>query len=459
MTAPQVIIERPPEDDSELWELIRALWGYEFPRTAVCPGHVAPFQAIADAYFARAPVIIWKASRGLGGKTRGLGVLSLTEAATLGAGVTILGGSGQQSINVHDAQEDAWSHPLAPRSLLSREPTTRDTELRNDGWIKALMASQTSVRGPHPNRLRLDEIDDMDMAIAEAAQGQPMRGRNQVETQTVMSGTHQYPDGTMTAMLRRATERGWPVYEWCFRENLTANGGWLHADEVERKKSEVSAAMWAAEYELQEPNPEDRAIDGDSVEACFTPDRGTWDGGNDEYVEIEPPESGADYITGVDWAKRKDWTVVRTFRVDTIPAREVAYLRVQRRPWPVMAGYLNDRIKRYGGDAAHDAIGVGDVVGDFLDVDAEPIELRGQRRQVAFTDYVRAIEGGDIVSARIGSAFNEHRYVEQDDLYGKGHPPDSFIAGAIAWHRYRTRRPAVPVVAPGGEGQTSGWRL
>lgn len=739
-----VLIERPPADDDELWEFIATFFGFRFPRVAVCPGHVAPFTAIADAYFARSPVTIWKASRGFGGKTRALGILGLAEAVSLGAGVTILGGSGGQSVNVHEAQEDAWRHPLAPRALLERERTIRDTVLRNDGWIKALMASQTSVRGPHPHRLRLDEIDDMDMAIAEAAQGQPMRGRQDIATQTVMSGTHQHPDATMTAMLRRAAERGWPVHEWCWRENLVGNSehGWLTLAEVEQKRGEVSEAMWclpagepvatdrgdvpieqvtssdqvwtrrgwrrvvaagwsgvkpvvrvamvdgrwvdctpdhrialadggwceagdlrpgdavasavpphrfpatsptgpvavrphidvlvgprvtvdalgpvseavsdgvanvlgaghqqqvvrvdavdpvavvlhghpvgdrtvprlerdavgedlvgdlqpagpvavahgrpvpspasvvvdvgpapdvaaqvgharvgssgvgarstagdatpgddrsaveapglvvahvttisggehvydltvddvqefavrgvivhnSAEYDLQEPNPEGRAIDPDAVEAAFDASLGEAEGGDGEYVEVEAPVPGGDYVTGVDWAKRRDWTVIRTFRVDVLPYREVAYMRVQRRPWPVLVGFVHERVERFGGAVAHDSIGIGDVVDDYLEVDAVGVELRGAKRQQAFTEYVSAIEQGDVVSPRVESCYNAHRYVLNDDLYGSGHPPDPFIAGAIALHHVRRRR-VVPVVSPGGDSQTSGWRL
>ena len=38
--------------------------------------------------------------------------------------------------------------------------------------IQALTAAQTAVRGAHPTRLLLDEIDEMKLPILEAAQGQ-----------------------------------------------------------------------------------------------------------------------------------------------------------------------------------------------------------------------------------------------------------------------------------------------
>jgi hypothetical protein len=42
------------------------------------------------------------------------------------------------------------------------------------------MASQASVRGPHPHRLRLDEVDEMALDIFDAAMGQTLEGRERI---------------------------------------------------------------------------------------------------------------------------------------------------------------------------------------------------------------------------------------------------------------------------------------
>ena len=60
----QFVLSRLPADDDELWWTVFGLWGYRIPRVAVCPGHVSPFRAFADAYFARYPSMIWKAYAG-----------------------------------------------------------------------------------------------------------------------------------------------------------------------------------------------------------------------------------------------------------------------------------------------------------------------------------------------------------------------------------------------------------
>ena len=83
--------------DRDLLAFVEETFGVRIPAVACCPEHVAPAQAFCDAYFSRASVAVWKASRGFGGKSTLLALLALTEAITLQADVTVLGGSAQQS--------------------------------------------------------------------------------------------------------------------------------------------------------------------------------------------------------------------------------------------------------------------------------------------------------------------------------------------------------------------------
>ena len=431
------------------------VWGIEIPRVAICPNHHAPFDAFADAFFARSAVAVWKASRGFGGKTTLMGTLTATEGLVLGAEGTILGGSAAQSLRVKEVMHECMDSPLAPKDALAADPTRYVTQFKNGGRVVALMASQRSVRGPHPQRLRLDEIDEMDLDILEAAQGQPM-STPKVAAQTVMSSTHQYPDKTMTTILARAVEKGWPIFEWCWRETMEPHG-WLLQSELDRKRLEVSTSMWQIEYDLQEPSFEGRAIDTDAVDAAFDPDLGLWDGNEGEYIEIHPPKERHKYITAADWAKKKDWTVIRTFDV-TDPEHwiEVAFERIGRRPWPEMVKRFDIRMERFGGMGVYDATGLGDVVGDLLESDAKGIIMAGRRRQDMFSDYIAAIEHGAIKSPRIEFAHKEHLYVTLEDLYKpSGHPPDTFVAGALAWFR---RHRMATMVPPVSFGKSSDWK-
>ncbi|GAA2555105.1 hypothetical protein GCM10010423_65350 [Streptomyces levis] len=453
--ANKFVLDRPPANDEELWWWVWATWGVRIPRQRVCPGHCAPFDAFAEAFFARSSVNIWKASRGFGGKTQLLSILGMSELVALGAFVTILGGSGAQSQRVHETMTEAWHFKGAPKSLLLRDPTKFDTFLTNGGKARTLMASTKSVRGPHPQRMRLDEIDEMEMNVLTSAQGQPMGKLNKegqfLETNTVMSSTHQYPDGTMTQILKRAKEQEWPVFHWCFRESANPIDGWLTWEEINRKKREITKQMWEAEYELQEPSFEGRAIDEEAVEAMFRPELGISEGKEGKYIELERPRNDRDYITGVDWAKSRDYTVIETYDATEEPWRLVAFERIARRPWPVMVDRLNKRWERYGGKVGHDATGVGSVIDDLIKVprglrkeDCEGITMAGRLRSDIITDYVSAVENGMFLCPRIIWMYDEHRYVTPDDLYNlssSAHLPDSIAAGVLAyamrskWHR------------------------
>jgi len=247
-----------PTTDAELQRWVHEHLGIWVSDVKVCPHHCAPLTAFADAYFARSPRAVWYGSRGFSGKSVLLAALSLTEAITLGAGVSLLGGSGEQSQRVHaymqgddPALPDTfWAHPNAPRHMLRADPSKRETRLSNRGYLRALMASQASVRGPHPHRLRGDEIDEMEQPIWDSAQGQPMESAG-IREQVVGCSTWQNQDGTMTREMAEAEKKGWPIWSWCWRESI--GGGWLTEAQVERKKAAVSAEIWEIEYDLGRP--------------------------------------------------------------------------------------------------------------------------------------------------------------------------------------------------------------
>jgi hypothetical protein len=472
-----------PKNDDELHAAVKKYFGVDIPRRQMCEHHTAPFDAFADAFFARHTVSVWKASRGFGGKSLTLALLSLSEATFLGAQVNLLGGSGEQServLNYMNGEELAdclWGAPQAPRHLIMGGEDDglqkRVTKLSNGGNIKALMASTRSVRGPHPQRLRLDEADEMDLNIFDSALGQPM-ARYGIREQVVASSTHHYSNGTMTEILKRAstTNPDWGVFEWCYKENLVSNGGWLDDEEVGRKRRTVTVHMWDTEYENQEPNPEGRAIDVDKCKAAFHISLGVFKGDAHERIVIEAPYRGKEpepfcfrckhpydigdtqsefcelcnarrhltkpgiYATGTDWAKKKDWTIIDTIRIDVTPAYTVAWERTGRLDWPAMTDRMIERVKLYKGGSAHDATGIGDVLGDYITVASDGIIMVGYTRYELLSHYINAIERGRLISPMIKHKFDEHRLASVEDVYKSGdkyHLPDSMAAGALAW--------------------------
>ena len=424
------LVRVAPQNDTQLKRYLLSSFNVIIPDTQVCPTHCTPFRAFSDAYFARHNVSVWQGSRGFAGKSYMLGLLGHVEADTLAADVTILGGSGEQSARVLEYLQK-WSS--------GEENIQRRSTYRSGGRVTALMASSKSARGAHPQRLRMDECDEMELAILDAAMGQPMSSVT-VPKQTVMSSTHHYPDGTFTEVKKRAAEKGWPIFEWCYRETSVQPDGWLTQEEIESKRGEVTASMWAAEYDLQEPSPEGRAILPEAVDACFQSALGEHAGDMGRELIIEEPVEGATYATGADWAKKKDFTVIDTLRTDVRPMRRVAWARYQRMSWPMMIAKFDKRVAKYPGPACHDATGLGDVVGDYQEADARGVILSGQTRADVFTKYIAAIEDHAIVSAKIRYCESEHRYCTNEDLMGSGHPPDSFVAGAMAYKASQRHR-------------------
>ncbi len=422
----------PLRTREELLDFARQKFGVTVPDTKCCAGHAPPADAFAASYFADKSMTIWKASRGLGGKSHLLSLLASVEAATLHCDVTLLGGSGEQSERILESTTGFWEFPHAPADELAGEPTQKVIRFRRGHKVYRLTASSRSVRGPHPVRMRIDEADEMKWKIYEAASGQTMAKRG-VKAQTTAASTHHYPNGTMTRILKMAADRGWPVFEWCYKENLEPHG-WLAASEVGRKRDEVTVETFRTEYDLQEPSPENRAIVPECVDKMFTRKLGAFAGGNGEYIELERPHKRGRYATGADWARTSDRTCIWTFRIDVSPMRLVAFEQMNRRPWPEMVKKFDRRVQRYPGPAAHDATGVGDVVDGYISVEATGVKLVGKDRADIFTEYIAGIENGECLAPYIEYTAKEHKHASTDDLFGGGHPPDTFVAGAMAYH-------------------------
>ena len=227
--------------------------------------------------------------------------------------------------------------------------------------------------------------------------------------------------------------------------------------------------MWATEYELQEPPTEGRAIDLAAVERMFDATRGahispgelehSWRGQPGPPAERAWPDPAvAWYCTGIDWAQKRDSTVAAVVRCDTTPLQLVAVYRTQRRPWPIMTAQVGSLLDAFPGPAAHDATDAGSAMGAFPALAAhdhlQGVTLGGRTRTDLFRNDIGAIERHEIVCPRIDVCYTEHLYCGEDDLFGSGHPPDTVVALALAYHAFKTgRRPIdeTPARAPAGE--------
>ena len=193
-----------------------------------------------------------------------------------------------------------------------------------------------------------------------------------------------------------------------------------------------------------------RAIDPAAVERMCDATRGAHiSPGELEHIWRGPPgppadrswpdPAGAWYCTDIDWAQKRDSTVAAVVRCETTPLQLVAVYRTQRRSWPMMAAPVGALLDAFPALAAHDQL--------------QGVTLVGRVQTDLFRHDIGAIERHEIVGLRIDACYTEHLYCGEDDLFGSGHPPDTVVALALAYHAFKTgRRPsdATPAGAPAG---------
>ena len=100
----------------------------------------------------------------------------------------------------------------------------------------------------------------------------------------------------------------------------------------------------------------------------------------------------------------------------------------------------------YPGPIAHDSTGIGSAIREYPALagyyQLEDVTMVGRARIDLFRNYIGAVERHEIVCPRIDALYTEHKYCGEDDLYGPGHPPDTVVALAMAYHAFKTgRRP------------------
>jgi hypothetical protein len=259
-----------------------------FPYPKNCPEHDSILDAIWDTYAEEVDSSIWYAMRG-SGKTYTLSGLSYLESLFKPqCGITILGGSLEQSTKAVGYLDYLWNLPGVPNYMLANGNVAgRGYKLTNGSWVTALAASAKSVRGPHPQKLRLDELDEMDEKIYDAALGQPKENHG-IRDNILISSTLHHAFGLMTKVIDERHEKGAKLYQWCV-EDIKQPFGFWSVDELRRRKRQLTKAMWDAEYLLKRPQI------GDSIWDFETVDKAYRRGMKIEFNPKIPVEAGLDW--------------------------------------------------------------------------------------------------------------------------------------------------------------------
>lgn len=265
---------KAPESKEHLALYCSFVLGAKIPAVAVCEDHCSPLDALWAAYADEEYFLIWHAMRG-SGKTLLLAILGYLESVFKpDCGTTILGGSLEQSQRVIAYSDQLWQRPGVPRHLLIGGVVAgKGYKLKNGSWVTALAASQKSVRGPHPQRLRLDEVDEMAPEIFDASLGQP-KANYSIPDQIVASSTLHHPFGMMASLIDTRDERGAALYRWCVEEVRLRAGGFWTDEEIARKRRQVTEETWDAEYLLKRPSLGKTIYDFEAVERAWQKGQG-----------------------------------------------------------------------------------------------------------------------------------------------------------------------------------------
>jgi hypothetical protein len=211
--------------DDQLHAWIEDKLGINIPRVAVCPGHDAPFDFIADLFFKRVDSALVMANRG-GGKSYYSALWSFLNAYwEPGVECLHVGAIEIQAKRVYSHVKQFHTKAAADKIA---ETTISQTLLTNGSKVEIVTGSKSSVNGPHSQRVHRDEVELMDKEVYQESlqieRAKKIDGK-MINSQTLLTSTRKTPDGLMQELLDECAEAEqegrkppFKVYIFCIKE-------------------------------------------------------------------------------------------------------------------------------------------------------------------------------------------------------------------------------------------------
>ena len=213
---------RPPTTRRELYHWVGRFTGIWIATRAICRGHCAPFDMFAHQVLERPSLALWHGPRGSGKSFLSAIDTHLASRFQPRHETRILGGSRAQSEQIYRALQasiiEGAGNLGSDRDTINRLLKT-EAVYRNGSRVSILAASPTSVRGPHVASLKLDEVDEIDPDIREAAMGMAMELRG-CRASVLMTSTWHRLGGPMSTLLERGGGGEFPVFSYSIFEVL-----------------------------------------------------------------------------------------------------------------------------------------------------------------------------------------------------------------------------------------------
>ncbi|MGI9012968.1 MAG: hypothetical protein ACR2GY_01820 [Phycisphaerales bacterium] len=271
-----------PRTANQLHAVIRLGLGFDVPRVAMVPGHAAPFDYVAHAFFEEQhpglrDCVVW-ANRG-GGKTQLGAIVTLLELLHKpGIQIRILAGSFEQSSKMYASLKQLIERDVLIDQVQGRI-TGRGFSLRSGSRVEVLSQSECSIRGQRVHKLRCDEVELFDRDIWQAAQMVTRSGRcgnTFVHGCVEAISTMHRPYGLMHELIDDASKGLRKLFQWnvidvlerCPPERacetctlFDACGsaakhatGFMHIDDVIAQKMRIGEEVWQSEMLCRQPS-------------------------------------------------------------------------------------------------------------------------------------------------------------------------------------------------------------
>jgi len=210
--------------DLDVAEFLAALKIAKVGTRRICnnPDHVPQFRPVADVLRDVARYYVIWACRG-GSKTFLYGGLDtwVKSCSKARYETRLLGGSKDQSLLSYEAMKAFRDETDPLNTRLIRDIMQTKAEFVNKSKASILPASMTAVRGPHPQALKLDEVDEISEDVYQAALSQPMEKFGHKDVLGMFSTNHNVL-GQMDRALANAQEHGHSIYKYCIWECIAS---------------------------------------------------------------------------------------------------------------------------------------------------------------------------------------------------------------------------------------------
>lgn len=216
-------LELPPRDDDELHLWLQVFTGFNIPRrvSGICPStHVPPFGFIADQFFERITSCFGFGNRS-SGKTRMTALLNLCDLIFKpGIEIVTAGAVKDQAIRGYEYLIEFFQKEPLLQRLLAAQPTMSRTVLTNGSRIIITTCTYAGLNGPHPNKLRIDEIELVHPNYLAEGLSMTQAHPDGWKAQDTFTSTRKVASGTVQKLLDEAEQRRVAVKAFCIWENL-----------------------------------------------------------------------------------------------------------------------------------------------------------------------------------------------------------------------------------------------